>query len=180
MSYNYQEWALWCKLNLNTWNTLFTVETYLCYLQMRCSLLLCLLLFKSAAHNSVFLQVLVIGCVRVMRSVVWKRRWPFLDLWPVYSSKLEGVGDKVPLWESDIAAAGFVDGLYISGGFYFYFFYVWKMSHYIDLIGFIAIQAEASLEESQGSWTVLVCHITSLFQLQTKENLFPLACEGRL
>lgn len=42
---------------------------------------------------------------------------------------------------------------------------------------FITIQAEASLKQSQ--W-IIVCHITSLFQLQTKKNLFPLARDGTI
>lgn len=56
------------------------------------------------------------------------------------------------------------------------FFLVKQISN-LDYLGFIAMQAEASLEQSQGLSTLfLVCHIFE-FQLQTKENLFPLACE---
>lgn len=177
MSYNYQEWALWCKLNLNTWNTLFTVETYLCYLQMRCSLLLCLLLFKSAAHNSVFFTSpcdWVCACDAICGM---KKEMTFS--WPLTCVQLKARrgGRQGAIMRVRHCSSRFCWWLIHFRWLLFLFL---EMSHYIDLIGFIAIQAEASLEESQGSWTVLVCHITSLFQLQTKENLFPLACEGRL
>lgn len=63
---SYHEWG--CKRHLNTWNSVFTAETYLCYLPSS----LPDLTLKKAAHDSVFLRVHVIGCVHVMRCVEWK------------------------------------------------------------------------------------------------------------